>query len=98
MIYELRPRLGLRPWLAFFLRARIVAFFVRFDIRLATLPVDRWPPPVDKTASVNGYVRIADVSVHRTGWDRAQDNRSSADRVLTIRSGSISIRAALSQP
>ena len=30
--YELRPRLGLRPWLAFFLRARWVAFFVRFDI------------------------------------------------------------------
>jgi acyl-CoA thioesterase len=26
--------LGLRPWLAFFLRARIVAFFVRFDIRV----------------------------------------------------------------
>ena len=28
----MRPRLGLRPWLAFFLRARSVAFFVRFDI------------------------------------------------------------------
>ena len=30
--YELRPRLGFRPWLAFFLRARWVAFLVRFDI------------------------------------------------------------------
>jgi predicted cupin superfamily sugar epimerase len=30
--YELRPRLGFRPWLAFFLRARRVAFLVRFDI------------------------------------------------------------------
>jgi acyl-CoA thioesterase len=29
---ELRPRLGLRPWLAFFLRARSVAFLVRFDM------------------------------------------------------------------
>ena len=28
----MRPRLGLRPWLAFFLRARSVAFLVRFDI------------------------------------------------------------------
>jgi acyl-CoA thioesterase len=27
--------LGLRPWLAFFLRARSVAFFVRFDIRVS---------------------------------------------------------------
>ena len=34
----MRPRLGLRPWLAFFLRARSVAFFVRFDIRLSMVP------------------------------------------------------------
>jgi hypothetical protein len=31
--YELRPRFGFRPWLAFFFRARWVAFFVRFDMR-----------------------------------------------------------------
>jgi predicted cupin superfamily sugar epimerase len=44
--YELRPRLGLRPWLAFFLRARIVAFFVRFDIRGSRLPGARRLAPV----------------------------------------------------
>src|SRR5688572_16816255 len=45
--YELRPRLGLRPWLAFFFRARRVAFLVRFDIRGATLPVRPGRAPVD---------------------------------------------------
>ena len=30
--YELRPRFGFRPWLAFFFRALWVAFLVRFDI------------------------------------------------------------------
>ena len=49
-LYELRPRLGLRPWLAFFLRARIVAFFVRFDIRLTTLSARQGPSPVDERA------------------------------------------------
>ncbi len=78
----MRPTVGLRPWLAFLRRARSRFLRLRFDMG-ARVAAD-WS--VRSRGPVVGCQRLQRAS------------RSSAVRVLMMRSGSIPSSAARSQP